>query len=556
MGSKGKPELRDDLQLWYYPPQPALSYNQAPAPDRFFCHTLLLWMPYKLWRVKILCPNPACGQHQLTGGGLHKRARQVLDIDRMYNMVTETLICTKCRVLHVSWSQTVLQQLDLGHRSEFRVILTRKYACDMRVIRLLRERSLGNSPTRVIKQLRENHSEEWLKRLARYTTQCVDFLNRPRVPITKKLAGTARGMGLWLTSVGNEFGQVLISVLTAQEGAGLNMMDYLGMYNRCPSAVPIFMSRLSACIFEWDAADLSVLRKAKRALLVSQGWPSLADEDVNKHLTREELGLHCQKRTRGENTTILLLERLFTELLSRKGNDSLGVPLLDQKRMEHIWSVQKKHVKCIQDPPGVVLYTETGSLTKGGVLLKTYRCARGSTSLKSFHLHRNCFIPVLLQGWALHSLHQSLTPHMASHSLLHHLDHLGLLSHLSHLKHLFHLSPQSQRILVIKMMKRCQNVPGYQHVDRLAEYLVDLRGHTALSMTNQEANILPNILLSTAAGFQGVPMLQVVQDTSSQPAAPAASLQTMPKRPYKRIVEANTHKKCRQFKTSATGHSQ
>ncbi|KAL0195323.1 hypothetical protein M9458_008895, partial [Cirrhinus mrigala] len=42
--------------------------------------------------------------------------------------------------------------------------------------------------------------------------------------ITKKLGGTARGLGLWLTSVGNEFGQVLKSVLTPQEGAGLDMM--------------------------------------------------------------------------------------------------------------------------------------------------------------------------------------------------------------------------------------------------------------------------------------------------------------------------------------------
>ncbi|KAL1276090.1 hypothetical protein QQF64_035713 [Cirrhinus molitorella] len=110
---------------------------------------------------------------------------------------------------------------------------------------------------------------------------------------------------------------------------------------------------------------------------------------------------------------------------------------------------------------------------------------------------------------------------------------------------------------------------------------------------------VPNILISTAPGFQGVPMLQgmpvlqglqvlqtlpmvqrmlmvqgmpmvqgiqmvqgmpviqptVVQGTSSQPAAPAASPQTMPKRPYKRTVEANTCKKCGQFKTSATGHS-
>ncbi|XP_059361668.1 uncharacterized protein LOC132099242 [Carassius carassius] len=420
IGSKGKPALRDDLQLWYYPPQPALIYNQAPAPDRFFCHSLLLWMPYKLWRVKVLCPNPACGQHQLTGGGLHKRARQVLDIDRTYNMVTETLICTKCRASHVSWSQTVLQQLDLGHRSEFQVILTRKYACDMRVIRLLRERGLGNSPTRVIKQLRENHSEQWLHRLARYTTQCVDFLNQPGVmpvkfqeppeptvvpsckwlltvysqdiltrldeiharitstygsvlkmdstkKITKKLAGTARGTGLWLTSVGNEFGQVLISVLTAQEGAGLDMMvdGLVKRYQQAGRGLP-WGVQLMPSIFEWDAADVSILRKAKRELLMSQGWPALTDEDVNKHLTREELALHCRRRTRGEETTMLLLEQLLTELLSSKGNDSLGVPLLDPERMEHIWCVQKKHIKCIQDPLGVSLYTETGSLTKGG----------------------------------------------------------------------------------------------------------------------------------------------------------------------------------------------
>lgn len=122
----------------------------------------------------------------------------------------------------------------------------------------------------------------------------------------------------------------------------------------------------------------------------------MTDADVNKHLTREELALHCRRRTRGEETTILLLEQLLTELMSNKGNDSLGVPLLDKERMGHIWSVQKKHIKCIQDPPGVVLYTETGSITKGGVLLRTYRCARGSTSLESFHLHLNRFIPGMI----------------------------------------------------------------------------------------------------------------------------------------------------------------
>ncbi|KAM9723716.1 uncharacterized protein ACNS7B_019020 [Menidia menidia] len=352
-------------------------------------------------------------------------------------MVTETLLCGKCKASHVSWSQVVLQQLDLAHRSEFRVILTQKYACDVRVIRFLRERGLGNSPTRVLKQLRENHTEEWLHRVGRYATECESFIERPGllpvvfpeppgpaiVPsckwllsvysqdiltrledtkahitsihgtilkmdstkkITKKLAGTAKGTGLWLTSVGNEYGQILISVLTAQEGAGLDKMAD-GLVKRYAQAGvdPLLSS------------DLALLREAKAQQLQAQGLSSV---DVHRHLSREELALHCRRRTRGEETTVGLLEELLSYLMGSHGNDSLGVPLFDQERMEHIWQVQKKHVKCIQDPPGVALYTKTGELTKGGVRLQVLRCARGSTSLESFHLHLNRFIPGLLLG--------------------------------------------------------------------------------------------------------------------------------------------------------------
>ncbi|KAB5528392.1 hypothetical protein PHYPO_G00139700 [Pangasianodon hypophthalmus] len=83
-------------------------------------------------------------------------------------MVTETLRCTICRLNYISTSQTVLNQLDLPHWTLFGVILTYKYACDIRVIRLLRERTLGNSPTRLARQLKENHGEEWLHHLAHY----------------------------------------------------------------------------------------------------------------------------------------------------------------------------------------------------------------------------------------------------------------------------------------------------------------------------------------------------------------------------------------------------
>ncbi|XP_067289364.1 uncharacterized protein [Pseudorasbora parva] len=135
-------------------------------------------MPYHLWRVRLSCP--VCGK-QLTGYGAHKRARQVLDVDRYYLMITETLWCSSagCKTSYISTSKTILDQLDLAHRMEFRLILTQKYACDMRVIRFLRERTLGNSPSRLVRQIRENHSEEWLKRVCRYLGVCSEFAAKP-----------------------------------------------------------------------------------------------------------------------------------------------------------------------------------------------------------------------------------------------------------------------------------------------------------------------------------------------------------------------------------------
>ncbi|XP_030249320.1 uncharacterized protein LOC115567157 [Sparus aurata] len=76
-------KLRTDLKLWYEPPVPALIYHQTPTPDRFFTHRLMVWMPCHLWKVRVSCP--VCGK-QLTGYGVHKRARKVLDVDRYYLM--------------------------------------------------------------------------------------------------------------------------------------------------------------------------------------------------------------------------------------------------------------------------------------------------------------------------------------------------------------------------------------------------------------------------------------------------------------------------------------
>ena len=95
-------------------------------------------------------------------------------------------------------------------------------------------------------------------------------------------------------------------------------------------------------------------------------------------------------RTRGTEETIQLLEEL---LLAMSGaTDTLGVPLL-RDEIKEIWNEQKGHVPCLQDPPDVPLYTVTGYITNGGTHLPVLRCARGTISLESFHLHLARFIP-------------------------------------------------------------------------------------------------------------------------------------------------------------------
>lgn len=53
-----------------------------------------------------------------------------------------------------------------------------RHACDIKVIRLLRERGQGNGPVRVINQLEESHSEEYLERMNRFASEGAAFLNK------------------------------------------------------------------------------------------------------------------------------------------------------------------------------------------------------------------------------------------------------------------------------------------------------------------------------------------------------------------------------------------
>ncbi|CAM4668159.1 unnamed protein product [Leuciscus chuanchicus] len=479
----GRATLTENLQIWWYPPQPRLQYHQPPAsPDVFFTWPLCLWMPYRMWSYKLICSSPDCrlsGQ-RLTSCGLYKTVRRVLNLHGWYFLATEYLECQRCHKKLAAWSYDILDQLDPAHRRMFPAILTYRFSCDMHVAKLMSERSLGNSVSMLYHKLCEQHSEEWMERSLQYLSVCDRFQGTTTQPISppppkppvptakwllsvhaedirsrlsvlnflKKLAGAAAGTAAWVTNVGNEHGQVLMSVLTSHEGQGLLPMT-TGLVKRyeaagvapptllyvdrdCCSSVGtsragamfsgwsdvvvrldvwhfmrrfaaglhtdshplygLFMAKLSACIFVWDEGDVALLREAKmRELEQQQGIRGLTEDQLTSRLTSRQLALHCRRCTRGVEET----EQLIGELLEAftDARETMGIPLVDQERMDVIWETQKHHLPCIQDPPGVQLYTHTGSMTKGGLILPVYRCARGSTSLESFHNHLNRFIP-------------------------------------------------------------------------------------------------------------------------------------------------------------------
>jgi hypothetical protein len=98
--------------------------------------------------------------------------------------------------------------------------------------------------------------------------------------------------------------------------------------------------------------------------LIGNGVKNPFSEAVRSAVGKKELTQHCRGRTRGVETTESLLDSLFTTMAT--ATDALGVPLFREEMMAEIWPEQRKHVPCIQDPPEIPLYAETGQIKKGG----------------------------------------------------------------------------------------------------------------------------------------------------------------------------------------------
>ncbi|XP_067280417.1 uncharacterized protein [Pseudorasbora parva] len=104
--------------------------------------------------------------------------------------------------------------------------------------------------------------------------------------VTKKLAGAAAGTAAWVSNVGNEHGQVLMSVLTSHEGQGLLPMT-TGLVRRYEAA-----GVAPPTLLYMDRDCCSAVGTSRAAAMFS-GWSDLVVRlDVWHFMRRVTAGLH------------------------------------------------------------------------------------------------------------------------------------------------------------------------------------------------------------------------------------------------------------------------
>nr|XP_021326769.1 uncharacterized protein LOC101885269 [Danio rerio] len=286
---KWRKVLKDD-RMWFHPPEfPGVVEGKVPSADSFFHSSVFFWRPVGVWRYSLRCPRSDCPARTnqkafLYRCGYSSTVRQICHMSGWYSMLTEVLACNACRKAakeseehtigrFLSWDQCILNQLSPAHRAVFPAVLTLRRGVDKQVIRLMRDRTEGNTMVKVWRQVQESHCEDYLQRKDLYTTLlsqynkpgkitrslCQQFQRPParREPpsarlmrkafliseadniedyrtqimstfgqvlkydstkkICKKLSGDGKGTAEWCTNVANEQGQILISVLTCEE---------------------------------------------------------------------------------------------------------------------------------------------------------------------------------------------------------------------------------------------------------------------------------------------------------------------------------------------------
>ncbi|KAE8299677.1 hypothetical protein D5F01_LYC02089 [Larimichthys crocea] len=250
----------------------------------------------------------------MNSSGIYRKVREVIDVDSRYYLVGgDYPRCSKCFQPVCPCSQDILSQLDVAHRSLFPTVLTTQLALDRKCITFLRPRtSACHSPPPPFRPL---PLAQWFETV--HSNDILSHLDEMKGAIT------------------STYGRILKMDSTKK--------------------------------------DVQRLKEAKRAeWKSSHSGHAPTEKQLMATISPGELKRHCRRRTCGVEE----IRRMISELLESvwELTDTTGLHLVNNDSMRHVWEVQQKHPECLQDPPGVALYTKVGTLQKGGKELDILRC--------------------------------------------------------------------------------------------------------------------------------------------------------------------------------------
>lgn len=99
-----------------------------------------------------------------------------------------------------------------------------------------------------------------------------------------------------------------------------------------------FMSHISAAVFNWSKEDLLLLKAAKRSEMVMD---KISRGRVQKNY-HQGIVAALQTADVWPVERMELLHTLFVAFSGEAGQDTLGVPLLDEEQRWEVWEEQKK----------------------------------------------------------------------------------------------------------------------------------------------------------------------------------------------------------------------
>lgn len=121
--------------------------------------------------------------------GYSHRVHHICDISGWYSMTTEVMCCGPCTKAARkkeggsvgcwwAWDPDIMSQLSEAHQASFPAVLTWKRSVDKCVVRLLRDRTEGNTMSKVRRQVQEYHVKDHLRRKDLYATLLVSLLDK------------------------------------------------------------------------------------------------------------------------------------------------------------------------------------------------------------------------------------------------------------------------------------------------------------------------------------------------------------------------------------------